>query len=131
MDGSQCNCVFIPAVPTKKESTSLIPSRKVPVFLGYPSFGPVPFAVQSITMCGRFRLSRTDKQIAEHFDIPDEIEWSPRYNIAPAQRVAVVRQNQERPVRQLSVIRWGLIPSWAKDANIGYKMINARAETVA
>ena len=82
-------------------------------------------------MCGRFRLSRTDKQIAEHFDIAEEIEWSPRYNIAPAQPVAVVRQNPERPVRQFSVIRWGLIPFWATDANIGYKMINARAETVA
>ena len=81
-------------------------------------------------MCGRFRLSRSKEIIAEHFDTPDEIEWSPRYNIAPAQPVAVVRQNSERPVRQLSVIRWGLIPSWAKDANIGYKMINARSETV-
>jgi putative SOS response-associated peptidase YedK len=82
-------------------------------------------------MCGRFRLSRADKQIAEHFDTPDEMEWSPRYNIAPAQRVAVVRQNSERPVRQFSLMRWGLIPYWAKDPSIGYKMINARAETVA
>ena len=82
-------------------------------------------------MCGRFRLSRADKSIAEHFDIADEIEWHPRYNIAPAQRVAVVRQDPERPVRQFSTMRWGLIPFWAKDANVGYKMINARAETVA
>jgi putative SOS response-associated peptidase YedK len=82
-------------------------------------------------MCGRYRLSRAKEIIAEHFDIPDEVEWSPRYNIAPAQRVAVVRQNPEHPVRQFSVMRWGLIPYWAKDANIGYKMINARAETVA
>jgi putative SOS response-associated peptidase YedK len=93
--------------------------------------GAVLVAVQSITMCGRYRLSRTDKQIAEHFDTSDEVEWSPRYNITPAQRVCVVRQNPERPVRQLSIIRWGLIPFWAKDANVGYKMINARAETVA
>jgi putative SOS response-associated peptidase YedK len=42
-----------------------------------------------------------------------------------------VRQNPERPVRQFSLMRWGLIPFWVKDANIGYKMINARAETVA
>jgi putative SOS response-associated peptidase YedK len=40
-------------------------------------------------MCGRFRLSRSKEIIAEHFDIEDQIEWSPRYNIAPAQRVAV------------------------------------------
>jgi len=67
-------------------------------------------AVQSLTMSGRFRLSRTDKQIAEHFDTPDEVEWLPRYNIAPAQRVAVVRQSPERPVRHFSLVRWGLIP---------------------
>jgi putative SOS response-associated peptidase YedK len=53
-------------------------------------------------------MSRADKQIAEYFDIADEIEWSPRYNIAPAQPVAVVRQNPERPVRHLSLVRWGL-----------------------
>jgi putative SOS response-associated peptidase YedK len=70
-------------------------------------------------MCGRYRLSRADKCIAEHFDIADEVEWSPRYNIAPAQRVAVVRQNPERPVHQFSLMRWGLIPSWAKDASNG------------
>jgi putative SOS response-associated peptidase YedK len=81
-------------------------------------------------MCGRYRLSRSKEIIAEHFDIPDEVEWSPRYNVAPAQQVAVVRQNPERPVRQFSVMRWGLIPFWAKDANVGYKMINARAETI-
>jgi len=82
-------------------------------------------------MCGRYRLSRADKYVAEHFDIADEVEWSPRFNIAPAQRVAVVRQSPERPVRQFSAMRWGLIPFWAKDASVGYKMINARAETVA
>lgn len=82
-------------------------------------------------MCGRFRLSRSKEIIAQHFDIADEVEWSPRYNIAPAQRVAVVRQNPERPVRQFSTMRWGLIPFWSKDASVGYKMINARAETVA
>jgi putative SOS response-associated peptidase YedK len=93
--------------------------------------GAALVALQSLSMCGRYRLSRAEKDIAEHFDIPDEVEWSPRYNIAPAQRVAVVRQNPERPVRQFSTMRWDLIPSWAKDANVGYKMINARAETVA
>jgi putative SOS response-associated peptidase YedK len=82
-------------------------------------------------MCGRYRLSRAKHIIAEHFDIAEEIEWSPRYNIAPAQPVAVVRQNPERPVRQFSLMRWGLIPYWAKDANVGFKIINARAETVA
>jgi putative SOS response-associated peptidase YedK len=63
-------------------------------------------------------------------DLP-RIEDEPRHNITPAQQVAVVRQNPERPVRQFSRVRWGLIPFWAKCANVGYKMINARAETVA
>src|SRR5208337_3410339 len=55
----------------------------------------------------------------------------PRYNIAPTQDIEVIRQHAEVPKRFGSQMRWGLIPSWAKDASIGYKMINARAETVA
>ena len=61
----------------------------------------------------------------------NEVDWSPRYNVAPGQDVPVVRQDATRPVRMLSLIRWGLIPSWSKDAKAAYKMINARAETVA
>ncbi len=84
-------------------------------------------------MCGRYRLARKKEILAETFDIEndDEVDWSPRYNVAPGQDVPVVRQDPTRPVRTLSLIRWGLIPSWSKDANAGYKMINARAETVA
>lgn len=54
---------------------------------------------------------------------------SPRYNIAPSQQVAVVRQ-QNGGDRELNFLQWGLIPSWSKDPAIGYKMINARSETV-
>jgi putative SOS response-associated peptidase YedK len=50
----------------------------------------------------------------------------PRYNIAPTQNVEVVRQHADEPKRFDSQMRWGLIPHWAKDASIGYKMINAR-----
>jgi putative SOS response-associated peptidase YedK len=82
-------------------------------------------------MWGRYRLSRAEKQVAEHFDIPDEIEWSPCYNIASGQRVAIVRQDPRHPVCRFSLMTWGLIPSWARDAIIGFKTINARAETVA
>jgi putative SOS response-associated peptidase YedK len=81
-------------------------------------------------MCGRFRLTRAAK-LAERFGIEPEDDWVPRNNIAPTQNVEVVRQNAEEPKRFGSQMRWGLIPSWAKDASIGYKMINARAETVA
>ena len=57
------------------------------------------------------------------------VELRPRYNVAPGQSVAAVRADPEG--RRLSLLRWGLLPSWAKDPGIGYRMINARAETVA
>jgi putative SOS response-associated peptidase YedK len=82
-------------------------------------------------MCGRYRLARKKEILAEVFDVEDDDDWSPRYNIAPSQSVPVVRQDATRPVRSFSLIRWGLIPFWAKDAKAGYKMINARAETIA
>ena len=78
-------------------------------------------------MCGRYRLARKKEILAEVFDARDDVDWSPRYNIAPSQSVPVVRQAATRPVRSISLIRWGLIPFWAKDAKAGYKMINARA----
>jgi putative SOS response-associated peptidase YedK len=89
-------------------------------------------------MCGRYRLTRADKEIRERFDVPiddgglsPEAEWTARYNIAPTQPVAVVRQDAALPRRRLTQMRWGLIPYWAKDPAVGYKMINARAESVA
>lgn len=57
------------------------------------------------------------------------VELRPRYNVAPGQSIAAVRA--EADGRRLSLLRWGLLPSWAKDPGIGYRMINARAETVA
>jgi putative SOS response-associated peptidase YedK len=83
-------------------------------------------------MCGRYRLSRSKEALARHFGVdPDEVDWEPRYNIAPTQQVCVVRQDRKEPVRHASMMRWGLIPSWAKDPSIGARTINARAETVA
>jgi putative SOS response-associated peptidase YedK len=82
------------------------------------------------TMCGRYRLSSTERFL-ERFQVENEIELAPRYNIAPCQFVPIVRQHRERPVRTASMVRWGLIPYWSKDDKGAYKMINARAETVA
>lgn len=83
-------------------------------------------------MCGRYRLSRSKQLVEEHFDtVSDEPDWSSRYNIAPTQPVPVIRQNPKEPRRELSLLRWGLIPSWAKDTSISPKMINARSETAA
>src|SRR5262249_8129107 len=57
-------------------------------------------------------------------------ELRPRYNVAPSQLVPVVRLGADGG-RQLELLRWGLVPSWAKDEKIGYSLINARSETVA
>ena len=81
-------------------------------------------------MCGRYRLSRRKQLVEEYFDTEsDEPWWTPRYNIAPSQPVPVIRQNPKEPRRELSLMRWGLIPSWAKNASVAARMINARSET--
>ena len=86
---------------------------------------------QELVMCGRYRLSRRKQLIEEYFETENEVDWEPRYNIAPSQPVGIIRQDPSRPERHFSLARWGLIPSWATDASIGFKTINARAETVA
>ncbi len=83
-------------------------------------------------MCGRYRLSRRKQLIEEHFDsAPWDEDWSPRYNMAPTQPVPVIRQHPKEPVRQISTMRWGLIPHWAKDPSIAMSTINAKSETAA
>jgi putative SOS response-associated peptidase YedK len=83
-------------------------------------------------MCGRYRLSRRKQIIEEYFDAADwQDDWSPRYNIAPIQHVPVIRQHPKEPVRQISLMKWGLIPNWAKDPSIASGTINAKSETVA
>ena len=82
-------------------------------------------------MCGRYRLSRRKQVIAEHFDAPFDDDWEPRYNIDPTQPVPVIRQHPKDPRRALSLMRWGLVPSWAKDISGSANMINARSETAA
>src|SRR6187399_1605188 len=82
-------------------------------------------------MCGRFTLRTPLTVLVDqfHFDLGNAIQLSLRYNIAPTQDVAAVRQVNGK--RQLALLRWGLIPSWAKDVKIGASGINARADTVA
>lgn len=85
-------------------------------------------------MCGRFTLSASPEAIALTFDLAAPPEVSPRYNIAPSQPILAVTaadpasDSLERCDRYY---RWGLVPHWAKDSKIGYRLINARAETVA
>jgi putative SOS response-associated peptidase YedK len=83
-------------------------------------------------MCGRYRLSRRKEIIEEQFDTADwQDDWNPRYNIAPTQQVPVIRQHPKEPVRQPSMMRWGLIPHWAKDPSVAMSTINAKSETAA
>jgi putative SOS response-associated peptidase YedK len=82
-------------------------------------------------MCGRYRLSRRKQFVEEYFDASGDEDWNPRYNIAPTQPVPVIRQHPKKPRRDLALMRWGLIPSWAKDMSGSAGMINARSETAA
>ncbi|WP_017755120.1 SOS response-associated peptidase [Calidifontibacillus oryziterrae] len=82
-------------------------------------------------MCGRFTLSAPIKEILDRFEIEqffDEELYTASYNIAPSQMVLSVINDGTK--NRLGFLRWGLIPPWAKDEKIGYKMINARAETI-
>jgi putative SOS response-associated peptidase YedK len=83
-------------------------------------------------MCGRYKLSRRKQLVEEYFDVSsDTDDWNPRFNIAPTQPVPVVRQHPKEPRRDLSLMLWGLISSWAKDMSGAARMINARSETAA
>lgn len=82
-------------------------------------------------MCGRFTLFDTAASLAEAFEVAEVPSLSPRYNIAPSQAVAAVRIPPSGGAREVVLLRWGLIPSWAKDPSLGDRMINARAETAA
>jgi putative SOS response-associated peptidase YedK len=97
-------------------------------------------------MCGRYASSRSPDDLAEEFEVVDprlDRPLPPDYNVAPTKEVYAVLDRAPRPddeaestttadpVRQLRVLRWGLVPFWAKDPSIGSRMINARMETVA
>ena len=82
-------------------------------------------------MCGRFSQTATPAMIAQQFDVAVPPLFAPRYNITPSQPVAAIRIEPDTATRQLVLLRWGLIPSWAKDPKIGHQCINAKAETVA
>jgi putative SOS response-associated peptidase YedK len=91
-------------------------------------------------MCGRYASSRRPEDLIEEFEVVEnrvEHPLAPDYNVAPTKEVYAVverppsRESEEPPERQLRVLRWGLVPSWAKDPSIGSRLINARMETVA
>jgi len=84
-------------------------------------------------MCGRFAQNTKPQELAKQFQIQLRVgleEFQPRYNVAPSSRVSCIRVpiHETKPV--LEMLKWGLIPSWAKDPQIGFKLANARAETL-
>jgi putative SOS response-associated peptidase YedK len=83
-------------------------------------------------MCGRYILKTLPQSIIEAIaDItPPLPDWSAQFNIAPTNDIPIIRLNKDGQ-RVVSLVRWGLIPSWAKDPSIGNRMINARGETLA
>lgn len=83
-------------------------------------------------MCGRFALIVDAAVLADVFNVDPPRELKPRFNIAPTQTIPIVRaQAGKGDQREWAMVRWGLVPSWAKDEKIGARMINARGETVA
>jgi putative SOS response-associated peptidase YedK len=81
-------------------------------------------------MCGRFAFYSPSEATAALFGASGALDVKPRYNIAPTQDIAAICLDEDGS-RMLRFLRWGLVPSWAKDPSIGSRMINARAETVA
>jgi putative SOS response-associated peptidase YedK len=83
-------------------------------------------------MCGRFTLKTPNPRLRDLFGLHDLPHLVPRFNIAPTQSILAVRaMDAASALREAVMLRWGLIPFWAKDMAIGNSMINARAETVA
>ena len=82
-------------------------------------------------MCGRFTLRSSAEAMAEEFGLREVPDLLPRFNIAPGQPVAVVRQEPRDEGRELAYLRWGLIPAWADDPSLGDHLANVRSETAA
>ena len=83
-------------------------------------------------MCGRYSLTTPEEAMRRVFGYDGPLlNLPPRYNIAPTQILPVIRAESDGSGRLLERMRWGLVPSWAKDLSIGARLINARAETVA
>ena len=80
-------------------------------------------------MCGRYAMTLLPEELMGRFGLEADFSYTPRYNIAPSQENPVVAIMENK--RVIKLMRWGLVPSWAKDEQMGNRMINARAETVS
>jgi putative SOS response-associated peptidase YedK len=86
-------------------------------------------------MCGRYTLSAGHEALARAFlaEFAEELKasWKFRYNIPPGTGILAIHEDRDRGGRKGDIFHWGLVPGWAKDPNVGYKLINARSETIA
>ncbi|MEM8685763.1 MAG: SOS response-associated peptidase [Pseudomonadota bacterium] len=91
------------------------------------------FVLTVMFMCGLYNLSHSSDEVAAYFDYGDTVEFPPRDYVAPGGPVAIVRHNENdrSGARRFALVRWGFVPSWAKEVKDGKPLINARAETVA
>jgi putative SOS response-associated peptidase YedK len=83
-------------------------------------------------MCGRYRRTTAEKEIARqyHIPMPPQLDLPISYNIAPSQNVLAIRKDSQTGIHKFDVFRWGLIPNWSKDERIASETINARVETI-
>ncbi len=81
-------------------------------------------------MCGRLAQATAPWKVQEFVPVTHELHRKPHYNLAPAQRLAALRQASNRSL-VWALLKWGLVPAWAKTPRTAYKMINAKAETLA
>jgi putative SOS response-associated peptidase YedK len=80
-------------------------------------------------MCGRYTIKFTLEEANKRFQVQQiKAKFTPSYNVAPSQNIPIIYSDDGKVT--IDVCRWGLIPHWAKEPNIGYKMINARIETI-
>ncbi len=81
-------------------------------------------------MCGRYALKTPPSELAARFGLDEIVDVAPRYNISPGTEIPTIRHSPEGK-RVIHLLRWGLVPNWAKDPGVGAKLSNARGETVA
>jgi putative SOS response-associated peptidase YedK len=82
-------------------------------------------------MCGRFVLKAPFSELVRLYNVTNNLNLEPRYNIPPTENIAAVRPDPVGTGRRLDMLRWGLVPWWAKDLKVSFSNINAKAETVA
>jgi len=77
-------------------------------------------------MCGRYRLTAKERYLRDHFGLDDDPPWTARWNIAPTQQIATIRQHRSEPKRSFGLMRWGLIPYWTLLANSRFRPLPSR-----